>query len=418
MPRYLIDVTRLLYRRMTGRLPTGIDRVSLEYIRHFGAAAPARLLAARALLSWRGLSATLSAADSARLFELLLRPGDDAASRWALTVKGCVFGCIPTGVAGSFLFNTGHYGLEHRFYAALPRRLGARPIVVVHDLIPITHPQYCRGGERERHVRRMRNALRMARGIVANSRHTLEELRRFAAEARLALPKAIVAPLAPALPGTAPGPRPLEAPYFVILGTIEPRKNHLLLARVWQSLVERLGRAAPKLVVIGSRGWHYDEILQRLHGAPLQGSVLERGALTDHEVLTYLRHAQALLMPSHTEGYGLPVAEALGAGVPVIASELAVFRDIAGDIPDYASPTDEARWTALIEDYARPSSAARKAQLERLRAFRPTTWPQHFAAVDDFLESLACSAISSSCRGSRARSSRGSATGSSRATSA
>jgi glycosyltransferase involved in cell wall biosynthesis len=342
------------------------------------------------LLSWRGLSATLSRADSARLFELLLRPGADAAATgWSLIAKACAFGWLPVGARASLLCNTGHYGLDHRGYAALPRLFGARVIVLVHDLIPITHPQYCRAGERERHVARMRNTLRMARGIIANSRQTLEDLSRFAAAERLALPKAIVAPLAPALPGTAPGPRPLEAPYFVILGTIEPRKNHLLLARVWQSLVERLGRAAPKLVVIGSRGWHYDEILQRLHGAPLQGSVLERGALTDHEVLTYLRHAQALLMPSHTEGYGLPVAEALGAGVPVIASELAVFRDIAGDIPDYASPTDEARWTALIEDYARPSSAARKAQLERLRAFRPTTWPQHFAAVDDFLESLA-----------------------------
>jgi len=60
MPCLLIDVTRLLYRRMTGRLLTGIDRVGLEYIRHFSAA--------RALLSWRGLSAALSRADSALLF--------------------------------------------------------------------------------------------------------------------------------------------------------------------------------------------------------------------------------------------------------------------------------------------------------------------------------------------------------------
>jgi glycosyltransferase involved in cell wall biosynthesis len=393
MPRYLIDVTRLLYRRMTGRLPTGIDRVSLEYIRHFGAAAPARLLAARALLSWRGLSATLSAADSARLFVLLLRPGDDAASRWALTVKGCVFGCIPTGVAGSFLFNTGHYGLEHRFYAALPRRLGARPIVVVHDLIPITHPQYCRGGERERHVRRMRNALRMARGIVANSRHTLEELRRFAAEARLALPKAIVAPLAPALHGVATGAAagrpPVASPYFVMLGTIEPRKNHLLLLRVWQRLVEQLGAAAPKLVVIGSRGWEYDEIVRELENPALRGSVLERGSLADQEVVTYLHHARALVMPSHVEGYGLPVAEALGAGVPVIASELAVFRDIAGAVPDYAAPDDDERWQALILDYARPESTLRRAQLARLAGFQPGTWGEHFGAVEAFLDSLA-----------------------------
>jgi glycosyltransferase involved in cell wall biosynthesis len=385
MPSLLIDVTRLLYRRMTGRLPTGIDRVGLEYLRHFGAGA-----GARAVLTWRGLSVTLSRADSARMFELLLRPGADvAATGWSLIAKACALGWLPAGVGDCFLCNTGHYGLDHRGYAALPRLLGARPVVVVHDLIPITHPQYCRQGERARHVARMRNTLRMARGIIVNSRSTLEALGAFAAESRLPLPRTVVAPLAPALPVAAPGARPLDAPYFVILGTIEPRKNHLLLLRVWAALAERFGHAAPRLVVIGQRGWHYDEIVERMQGAALQGLVLERGALSDAEVVTWLHHAQALLMPSHVEGYGLPVAEALGAGVPVIASELAVFRDIAGEIPDYAAPGDEARWAELILDYAAPRGARRAAQLERLSRFRPATWAQHFASVEPFLEALA-----------------------------
>ena len=125
MPSLLIDVTRLLYRRMTGRLPTGIDRVGLEYIRHFGTA--------RALLSWRGLSATLSRADSARMFELLLRPGTDvAATGWSLIAKACAFGWLPAGVGDGFLCNTGHYGLDHRGYAALPRLFGARQRVGSH----------------------------------------------------------------------------------------------------------------------------------------------------------------------------------------------------------------------------------------------------------------------------------------------
>jgi len=398
MPCLLIDVTRLLYRRMTGRLPTGIDRVGLEYIRHFSSA--------RALLSWRGLSAALSRADSARLFELLLHPGADvAATGWSLVAKACAFGWLPAGVGDAFLCNTGHYGLDHRGYAAVPRMLGARPIVLVHDLIPITHPQYCRSGERERHVARMRNALRMARGIIVNSRQTLEALAAFAGEERLALPPAIVAPLAPALPAAAPGAtagaRPIASPYFVVLGTIEPRKNHLLLLRVWRSLVDELGAAAPRLVVIGQRGWLYDEVLALMHDAPLRGCVLEAGVLSDREVAAWLHHAQALLMPSHVEGYGLPVAEALAAGVPVIASELAVFRDIAGEIPDYAPGGDEAAWRALVLDYARARGGRRAAQLERLSRFRPATWAEHFARVEAFLESLDAARAASSAASSR-----------------
>jgi len=386
MPSVVIDVTRLLYRRMTGRVVTGIDRASVEYVRYFGAGA-------RALLTWSSFSAALSRADSARMFDLLLRPGADvvAAGR-TLIAKACTLGWLPAGLRGSFLFNTGHYGLDHRLYASMPRLFGARPIVLLHDLIPITHPQYCRRGERERHVARMRNTLRFSHGIVVNSHDTLALVRRFAEQERLAVPPVVIPPYAPGLPvagsAAATAPRPLAAPYFVMLGTIEPRKNHLLLLRVWRRLIERCGAAAPRLVVIGQRGWDYDEIVRELGHPALQGIVLERGPRPDAELLAYLHHAQALLMPSHVEGYGLPVVEALALGVPVIASNLAVFREIAADLPEYASPSDEARWMTLIEEYARPDSAARKAQLSRLAGFRPGTWGEHFSAVESFLESL------------------------------
>jgi glycosyltransferase involved in cell wall biosynthesis len=93
-------------------------------------------------------------------------------------------------------------------------------------------------------------------------------------------------------------------------------------------------------------------------------------------------------MPSFAEGFGLPVVEALAAGVPVIASDLPAFRELAGDIPEYADPLDGARWLELVREYARPDSARRAAQLERIRGFRAPTWKEHFAIVDNFLDSL------------------------------
>jgi glycosyltransferase involved in cell wall biosynthesis len=379
----LIDVARLFLRRTAGRLPTGVDRVGLEYIRHYGDRA-------RAVLSLGPLAAALSRADSARLFRSLL---DGVEGYTPLTfemgAKAWLWNWIKPGAADSFLLNTSHLWVDHRGYAAQLRWLGARPVFFIHDLIPISHPEYCRPAEVARHPARMRNALRSASGIVVNSRHTLETLERFAHAARLRMPPAVVAPLAPGVPFHAPGPRPLPAPYFVVVGTIEPRKNHWMLLHLWRALVERLGAAAPRLVVIGQRGWECENVVDLLERCePLHGFVIEKNACGDRELATFLHHAQALLMPSFAEGYGMPVVEALVAGVPVIASDLAVFREISGGIPEYADPLDGRRWIELVEDYSAETSARRDAQRARIADFRPPSWRAHFAAVDGLLERL------------------------------
>jgi glycosyltransferase involved in cell wall biosynthesis len=84
--------------------------------------------------------------------------------------------------------------------------------------------------------------------------------------------------------------------------------------------------------------------------------------------------------------------EALALGVPVIASDLAVFREIAGDIPEYLDPLDGPGWRRLIIDYLSPASHARQAQIERMRNFDAPSWERHFSVVDDLLVKVqACS---------------------------
>jgi glycosyltransferase involved in cell wall biosynthesis len=229
----------------------------------------------------------------------------------------------------------------------------------------------------------------MARGILCNSSYTLETLRAFAAGARLPMPPTVVAPLASALPERAVRPRPLALPYFVVVGTIEPRKNHKVLLEAWLRLVEEMGARAPRLVLIGQRSWDCAGVIGQIERPELAGTVIERGVVPDAELAAWLQHAQALLMPSWIEGYGLPIAEALAAGVPVIASDLDVFREIAGAVPEYAPPHDSARWLELVREYMEPQAPRRRAQVLRMEDFRPSTWRDHFAGVDAFLESLA-----------------------------
>ncbi|MFP3891293.1 MAG: glycosyltransferase family 4 protein [Ralstonia sp.] len=365
-------------------LPTGVDRVGLAYIQHYAHRA-------RAVLSEQGFYVVLSERESALAFELLLKQ-DFTRSRGARAIMiRAILGavrrdCIPNhGV----LLHTSHSGMEFgRYFRAMAKR-NIRSVFMVHDLIPLTHAEYCRPGVRETHHERMRVALGHAAGIIANSQATLDSLTEQAQRAGWPLPGAVVARLASGVPDAVAGERPLADPYFVMLGTIEPRKNHWFVLHVWRRLVENLGDRAPTLVVIGRRGWECENAVDMLERCgPLKGKVIEEASCSDARLHNYLLHAQALLFPSFVEGYGMPLAEALALRVPVIASDLPVFHEIAGDIPEYLDPLDGPGWMTRIMQYAGAGSPQRTAQLARIEAFRAPTWQEHFEVVDTFIEEL------------------------------
>ena len=232
---------------------------------------------------------------------------------------------------------------------------------------------------------RIDNALTTAAGIVTNSTDTLNHLTDYAEQNRLPMPKACVALLAPAkLPAGAPI-SPMARPYFLILGTIEGRKNHELLLAIWRSLPSD----GPTLVIIGRRGWRCESVINDLDNDPmLVGKILELSNCTDEQLATWLKHARALLFPSHVEGYGMPLVEALCFGVPVIASNLAVFQEIAGNIPEYLNPLDADAWKARIIDYSKDDSKYRLEQCKRLENYVEPTWERHFSAVESLIETL------------------------------
>jgi len=260
---------------------------------------------------------------------------------------------------------------------------------MVHDLTPMTHPEFCRTGESRRHLARMRTIFTTAAGIVTNSKATLYALSRFADQSGWAMPPAIAAPLGlePLRPNGSQIPIP--GPYFVMLGTIEPRKNHWMALQVWRRIVELHGEAAPKLVMIGQHGWECENVVHMLRRSTrLRGMVIELPRCSDEALACYLSGAKALIFPSFDEGYGLPLIEALSLGIPVIAGNLPVFHEIAGNVPDYLDPLDGMGWLSRIEDYCLPGSPRRAAQLERLAGYSPPTWEDHFAVIDKFLERI------------------------------
>lgn len=400
MSRFIIDVSRLVARRLRQRLPTGIDRVGLAYIRHYGPRA-------RAALTLGSRAFVLPLEASQQVFERLVAADSTTPFRRTVISAALRADVLPN-VAGQWFLNTGHTGLHRPGYEAMLTSLGVRPVHVIHDLIPISHPQFCRAPESTLHRQRISLALRSARALICNSQATFDDLAEFAMMQGQPIPPATTALLATgsedrsrqalvrpehrlgehsiAPSRVAPAHPSANRPYFLMVGTIEPRKNHLLILQVWQRLVRQIGDTAPLLVLIGQSGWECEHVDRLLERAPeLRGHVLRITGCPDADLARWMAGARALLFPSFAEGFGLPVLEALEAGVPVIAANLPVYREFAGDLPEYLDPLDAAGWQAAIAAYSNPGDRRRLRRIEALAGYCGPTWAAHFARVDDLL---------------------------------
>ena len=398
----ILDVSRLLscVRR---RSPSGIDRVEMAYAQHWlGRSATDCSFVAQSPWGWFGIIPRDTVAALIAALEETWRLGGlpPTSLRRARRIAAGILAGLAVGAGRAALNATlaarrrtvfllvSHRSLEREGPIAALRQAGARFVPLIHDLIPLTHPEYSRPRQIRCHAARVATTATQADGIIVNSAATAATLLpRLALHGR-AVPPLVVAPLGVEL-SPPPPPLPPAEPYFVCLGTIEPRKNHLLLLHIWRELATRMPGAPPRLLVLGRRGWENENVVDLLERCDvLRGPVQEIGTPPDHRVAALVAGASALLYPSFVEGYGLPVAEALALGVPVICSDVAPLPEVGGAVPEYLDPLDGPGWLRMVEAYAEPGSALRAAQLARLRHWTAPRWSDHFAGVDGLLEQV------------------------------
>ncbi len=401
-PHILLDLSRLLWRAERFA-PTGIDRVELAYARHLIATAFDRLSFAAywgrlGLLPDNRAVAFIAALDTVWSGACIDRI---ARARTAMLARRLRLDVLIRGEAPLHVFArakggqlvyllVSHHGLVRP--SALMRfkeRTGARFVCLVHDLIPIHHPEYVRPGDAGRHQRRMDTVAQLADRVIVNSTGTKAALdRHFKRAGRVAPIR--VAPLGIDLwPSARRSLAEAHSPYFIYVATIEPRKNHLLLLRVWRHLAAVFGSHAPRLILVGRRGLRSRRIIALIERFGLsRGLVEQHNQLPDAAVVKAIEGARALLYPSLAEGYGLPVAEALALGVPVLCSDLPELREIGHGVPEYLDPVDEPAWRRAVLDYVQIGSARRQDQLTRLRHWRPPSWEQHFDRVLPLIDYL------------------------------
>ncbi len=307
----------------------------------------------------------------------------------------------------SVYVNTSHGRLYRKAVSRWLEDAGIGGVFFIHDLIPIEFPEFNRPGEPVRHALRMATVAAHANQIIVNSEATRIAVQRHLQEHGGQVPPIEVLHLGVEHRfSSSPNTAPLlpSVPYFVMLSTIEPRKNHQLMLQVWRRLLESGGGPVPRLLLIGRRGWDNQTVFNTLDRSELLSRhVAECSGLGDSDVAVLLRGARALLAPSFGEGFGLPVAESLALGTPVIASSIVAHREVGGDCAEYLDPLDGLGWLQAVGDYAAEPSPRREQQLRLVGGYKPPSWDDHLSSA---LRLIRAAAHRASCSSSTLPSSR------------
>lgn len=359
--RLLVDVTATVRERDA----TGIQRVVRKVVTHLhqqGKAVMPTWSTSPALLHPVGLSPEGVLAESPDMGRTLgVRPGDH------------------------FLQLDSSWGdIDAQIMALRGARLaGARITFVVYDLIPLRTPAFCAEDMPAVFRHWLLRAMTLADDILCISRTVALDVMRFLEEIRC--PQRIrvgfwrLGADFGAKPARLPQPAG-QRPRFLMVGTLEPRKAHRVALEAFEQLWAR--GIDVELVFAGKQGWHVERLVERLRGHPEFNRRLHwHNAPNDAALGALYASARAVIVPSFAEGYGLPISEGLHLGIPVVASDIPVFREVAG----------EASGVRFFE-VGNPGALAEAVvamiaggDVEAHEAMTPASWAESAASMADLL---------------------------------
>ena len=271
--------------------------------------------------------------------------------------------------------------VKRSYLLPILKKQGVRIVAHIYDVISVTHPQYCL----ERGVYNFMDFigahLQYADDIIVNAQATVSELEKLAMALKVELPTCHVVPL-----GADFGENRVvrddqvseelrrianDRPYILMVGTIEPRKNHKLVLKAYEAGLKDLGY---NIVFAGYMGWNMEDFDAELKAHPDYNRRIFHLVGQNDQAITYLyQHARFLAFCSYTEGFGLPLIEGIMRGTPVIATDIPVSREVAGDYCIWF-PQDDAKALCDIIQYYHENEDEYLMRKKMLKEFQGTTW--------------------------------------------
>jgi glycosyltransferase involved in cell wall biosynthesis len=260
-------------------------------------------------------------------------------------------------------------------------------LLTVHDLSFIRHPQGAVASLRHWLNQVVPRSLARADHVLADSESTKKDL----IEIFQLVPETITVvgagvearfqPITdPASLATVRRRYHLPVEKFILgLGTLEPRKNFTgLVAAFAQSPL----RETHHLVIAGGKGWLYDDIFAAAQASPVPGRIHFIGFVADDDLPALYSLADVFAFPSHYEGFGIPVIEAMACGTPVVCANNSCLPEVAGQAALQVTATDTAALAGALYQLAVDPALRQRAITEGLRQAQKFSW---FAAAERLL---------------------------------
>lgn len=271
-----------------------------------------------------------------------------------------------------------------RSISELKRQHGFKYVGIVYDLIPIMFPHYLVPGYVDLLTDYFGELYWLSDRVMCISEATRREWLSYCDDLAGQPVPAEVFPLGCDLRSPASEGPAAELPaelvgkrYALLVSTIEPRKNHRLLYDAWDDCVRQklIDVERDRLVFVGRRGWTMDDFLREVSLNPAtRDTIIVLNNIDDAQLNLIYENCAFVTFPSHYEGFGLPVAEALGHGKPCISSNAGALPEIGGDLVRRLDAKDTAGWTRAIAHYLTSPDELKTWSDHIAKEYRPITW--------------------------------------------
>lgn len=308
-----------------------------------------------------------------------------------LTPEKIGFRDIPHGAVFFDLDGVWNLTLKRSFLFPLLKQNGVKIVTQIYDLIPITDPQFCHENTTANFMIYFGANLKYADLIITSAQTTVNVLDGITDRLGLERKKSTVVGLSSDFSKKNISEDDVDptvqkiagrGKYLLMLGTIEPRKNHSLVIDALEGGLAELG---VKVIFAGRIGWNVRELEKRIRSHPLFNKSLFFVEQPDDATVDYLyKHATAVAFPTFNEGFGLPIIEAFMRGTPVIASDIPVLHEVAGDYADYFDPNSKDDLIRCVKELI-GSEERYKAKKARLGEYVPYTWDE---SAEDMLKAV------------------------------
>jgi glycosyltransferase involved in cell wall biosynthesis len=269
------------------------------------------------------------------------------------------------------------------------RQNALRCVLLIYDIIPLRRPEWFDSNITEYFRNWFDRTLPLADMVFTISASTAKDVEAYARENSLALRNApIPIPIGTAFQagpvgGGVSSRLPAPGSYVLFVSTIEPRKNHALLFRIWRRLVSDMPVVSvPTLVFAGSVGWLASDFMSQLRNSRfLDGKIVHIDSPTDDELAALYDGCLFTLFPSYYEGWGLPIAESHAFGRPCIISNTSSLPEAGGTLARYIDPDNATEAYKLVRATIEDRAGLAEWRARVQREFKPVEWSASARAV-------------------------------------